>query len=86
LIAYGLNPYSTGFSGGDPYRIAVVDTLIARVMNDPGDDRCILMCGYRKEMDEMFDNSSANPGFKRRFGSSILNFAGQRQSLHALSV
>ena len=63
--AYGLDPSSGGFSGEDPYKKAVVDTLVAEVQGVPGDDRCVIMCGYLKEMEEFVRN--ANPGLKRRF-------------------
>ena len=67
--AYGLNPRSdSGLAngGGDPYRNAAVDTLVAGVQNIPGEDRCVLMCGYKEEMTQFFND--ANPGAKRRFG------------------
>jgi hypothetical protein len=38
--AYGL--YSTF----DPYKTAVIDTIVAEVQSVPGDDRCVLLLGY----------------------------------------
>eukprot|EP00967_Tisochrysis_lutea_P125614 scaffold211358_cov15-Tisochrysis_lutea.AAC.2 len=59
--AYGL--HSKG--GGDVYKAAVIDTLVAKVQGVPGDDRCVLLLGYKPEMEEML--RTANPGLARRF-------------------
>jgi hypothetical protein len=51
--AYGL------YGGGgvaDPYKTAVVDTIVAEVQSVPGDDRCVLLLGYKDQMEEMFQN------------------------------
>ncbi|OAQ98505.1 hypothetical protein LLEC1_01897 [Akanthomyces lecanii] len=66
--AYGLyggngSQGSGGFS--DPQRTAAVDTIVANVHSTVGDDRCLLLLGYRDQMEEMFQN--VNPGFSRRF-------------------
>lgn len=58
--AYGL--YSK--NDADPYRKAVIDTIVAEVQNVPGDDQCLIMCGYQSQMEEMMRN--ANPGLARR--------------------
>ncbi len=61
--AYGLFP---GKSGNiDPYKEAVITALVEKVQNVPGNDRCVLMLGYAKEMGEMMRDS--NPGLARRF-------------------
>jgi hypothetical protein len=52
-----------GFSG--PYKAAVIDTIVGEVQNVPGDDRCVLLLGYEKQMENMINNS--NPGLARRF-------------------
>ena len=49
----------------DPFREAVIDTIVAEVQNVPGDDRCVLLCGYEQQMEVMFQN--VNPGLARRF-------------------
>ncbi|KAK0261276.1 hypothetical protein LTR35_017885 [Friedmanniomyces endolithicus] len=49
----------------DPYRTAVIDTIVAEVQNVPGDDRCVLLLGYKEQMEEMMQN--VNPGLRRRF-------------------
>lgn len=54
-----------GGSGRDPYRAAVVDTLVEQVQNVPGEDRCVLLLGYQAEMETFMRNS--NPGLARRF-------------------
>ncbi|KAM3555663.1 hypothetical protein MY1884_005479 [Beauveria asiatica] len=33
-----------GFS--DPYKVAVVDTIVANVYSTLGDNRCVLLLGY----------------------------------------
>jgi hypothetical protein len=44
---------------------AVIDTLVAKVQGVPGDDRCVLLLGYKEEMETMM--REANPGLARRF-------------------
>ncbi|KAJ5150850.1 uncharacterized protein N7482_010102 [Penicillium canariense] len=66
--AYGL--FSGGSSDGtgartDQFRSAVVDTIVADVQSTPGDDRCVLLLGYKDQMQQMFQN--VNPGLSRRF-------------------
>lgn len=64
--AYGL--YGGGGQQGsssDPYKTAVVDTIVAEVQSVPGDDRCVLLLGYKDQMENMFQN--VNPGLSRRF-------------------
>lgn len=38
----------------DPYKTAVIDTIVAEVQNVPGEDRCVLLLGYKDEMETMF--------------------------------
>ncbi len=66
--AYGL--YGGGGAGSsgsssDPYKAAVIDTIVAEVQSVPGDDRCVLLLGYKEKMEDMFQN--VNPGLARRF-------------------
>ena len=64
--AYGL--YGGGDNQGassDPYKTAVVDTIVAEVQSVPGDDRCVLLLGYKEQLEKMFQN--VNPGLSRRF-------------------
>ncbi|RGP72651.1 hypothetical protein FLONG3_6659 [Fusarium longipes] len=65
--AYGLSGGSGGSSGSfqDPYMEAVVDTIVAEVQSVPGEDRCVLLLGYKEQMEEMFQK--VNPGLSRRF-------------------
>jgi SpoVK/Ycf46/Vps4 family AAA+-type ATPase len=57
---------SNGLNGtSDPYGTAVIDTLVEQIQARPGDDRTVVMLGYRKEMEQMFKN--VNPGLSRRF-------------------
>ncbi|RYP80552.1 hypothetical protein DL769_002400 [Monosporascus sp. CRB-8-3] len=64
--AYGLDP--GGRVGGghkDPFKTAVIDTIVAEVQNTPGEDLCVLLLGYQEQMEEMMNHS--NPGLARRF-------------------
>lgn len=66
--AYGL--FAGGTSDGtgansDPYRSAVMDTIVAEVQITPGEDRCVLLLGYKEQMEQMFQN--VNPGLSGRF-------------------
>jgi hypothetical protein len=45
---------SDSISHTDIYRTAVIDTLVAEVQSTPGEDRCVLLLGYRPQMLEMF--------------------------------
>ncbi|KAI1500724.1 P-loop containing nucleoside triphosphate hydrolase protein [Biscogniauxia marginata] len=66
--AYQLNGKSgaQGTPGiSDPYKAGVIDTLVANVHSQAGDDRCVLLLGYKDKMEQMYQD--ANPGLKRRF-------------------
>lgn len=52
--------YEGGASPGkqaDPYKTAVIDTIVAEVQSTPGEDRCVLLLGYRDQIVEMFQVS-----------------------------
>ncbi|KAK8202413.1 P-loop containing nucleoside triphosphate hydrolase protein [Phyllosticta capitalensis] len=72
--AYGLFGGTSGAGGSsDTYKTAVIDTIVAEVQSVPGDDRCVLLLGYREQMEEMFQN--VNPGLTRSFPiDSAFNF------------
>lgn len=63
--AYGLHSGGDQGSASDPFKTAVVNTIVAEVQSVPGDDRCVLLLGYKDQMEKMFQN--ANPGLSRRF-------------------
>jgi hypothetical protein len=65
--AYGLSGSSSSSGGAqsDPYKNAVIDTIVAEVQSSLGDDRCVLLLGYKSQMESMFQNG--NPGLSRRF-------------------
>lgn len=64
--AYGLDPGGkVGGGQADPYKTAVIDTLVAEIQNTPGEDRCVLLLGYTEQMESMMN--TCNPGFARRF-------------------
>jgi hypothetical protein len=49
--AYGLYEASGNSAG---FKTAVIDTIVAEVQSTPGEDRCVLMLGYKEQMIEMF--------------------------------
>ncbi|CAI6339749.1 unnamed protein product [Periconia digitata] len=53
--------------GGKPdiFKVAVIDTIVAEVQSTPGEDRCVLLLGYKDQMEDMFRDT--NPGLARRF-------------------
>ncbi|KAF9264160.1 P-loop containing nucleoside triphosphate hydrolase protein [Marasmius fiardii PR-910] len=54
-----------GDGSRDIYRTAVIDTLVAEIQSVPGEDRCVLLLGYKDQMMAMFQN--VNSGLSRRF-------------------
>lgn len=50
---------------GDPFKAAVIDTIVAELRSTAGEDRCVLLLGYKNQMEEMFRD--VNPGLARRF-------------------
>ncbi|KAF2112085.1 P-loop containing nucleoside triphosphate hydrolase protein [Lophiotrema nucula] len=54
-----------GSAVADPYKTAVIDTIVAEVQSTPGEDRCVLLLGYKDQMEEMMRD--VNPGLARRF-------------------
>lgn len=63
MLATGAGSADTG--SVDPYKTAVIDTIVAEVQSTPGEDRCVLLLGYKDQMEEMFQK--VNPGLSRRF-------------------
>ncbi|KAK6496986.1 hypothetical protein TWF481_001965 [Arthrobotrys musiformis] len=61
--AYMFNPKLNG--ADDPYKSAVIDTIVSEVQNVPGDDQCVLLLGYKTDLEKMFN--AVNPGLSRRF-------------------
>ena len=55
LQAYMLydGPRSSG-SGTNSFKTTVIDTIVAEVQSVPGEDRCVLLLGYRDQMMDMF--------------------------------
>jgi hypothetical protein len=51
--AYGLYEGSNA-GGAGSYKTAVIDTIVAEVQSTPGEDRCVLLLGYKDQMIEMF--------------------------------
>lgn len=63
--AYGLFGATGDGQSPDSFKTAVIDTLVAEVQSTPGDDRCVLLLGYKDQMERMFQK--VNPGLARRF-------------------
>lgn len=49
----------------DKFKSGVIDTIVSMVQGVPGEDRCIILIGYKNEIRTMFQN--VNPGLSRRF-------------------
>ncbi|KAF8436537.1 P-loop containing nucleoside triphosphate hydrolase protein [Boletus edulis BED1] len=65
----------SGKSNGsqDSFKTTVIDTIVAEIQSVPGEDRCVLLLGYKEQMEEMFQN--VNPGLARRFAiENAFNF------------
>jgi len=63
--------YGGGGKGGasgahDPYKTAVIDTIVAEIQSVPGEDRCVLLLGYEEQMIEMFQVSEPEKARKPR--------------------
>lgn len=59
--AYMLNPKR---NYNCPFRQEAIDTIVSVVENKPKEDLCIIMCGYKDEMEEFIQY--ANPWLRRR--------------------
>ena len=48
--------YGGRSTGGqnDLYKTAVIDTIVAGIQSVPGEDRCVLLLGYKDQVVEMF--------------------------------
>ncbi|KAK9780448.1 putative Amino acid transporter [Seiridium cardinale] len=56
---------SDGPERRDPYKSSIVDTLVAEVRGDVVEDRCVILLGYKKKMEDMIRDG--NEGLARRF-------------------
>ncbi|CAO2653375.1 Nn.00g027860.m01.CDS01 [Neocucurbitaria sp. VM-36] len=64
--AYMLDPFqSRSEERADPFRQGVIDTIVGEIQNLPGEDICVIMCGYKDLVELMIQR--ANPGLARRF-------------------
>jgi hypothetical protein len=41
-------------SNGNSFKTTVIDTIVAEIQSVPGEDRCVLLLGYRNQMMDMF--------------------------------
>ncbi|KAJ3558595.1 hypothetical protein NPX13_g9675 [Xylaria arbuscula] len=62
--AYMLDP-GDSTSTRDSYKTSVLDSIVAEVQGNPGDDRCVILIGYEDKMESLFQNG--NPGLSGRF-------------------
>ncbi|KAJ8579428.1 hypothetical protein M405DRAFT_848236, partial [Rhizopogon salebrosus TDB-379] len=47
--------YSGKSSGSqDQFKMTVINTMVAEIQSVPGEDRCILILGYKEQMEDMF--------------------------------
>ena len=54
---------SEGGNSTDIYKTAVIDTIVAEVQSVPGEDRCVLLLGYKDQMMDMFQVNRRVPPF-----------------------
>ena len=47
----------------DMYKTAVIDTIVAEIQSVPGEDRCVLLLGYKAQIEEMFQVSADTLSF-----------------------
>ncbi|CZS74940.1 unnamed protein product [Fusarium graminearum] len=66
--AYMLDPGDATVNR-DSYKTAVLDSIVAEVQGNPGDDRCVLLLGYEDRMESLFQNG--NPGLSGRFMADL---------------
>ena len=52
--AYMLYDGAQSGSGANSFKTTVIDTIVAEIQSVPGEDRCVLLLGYRDQMMEMF--------------------------------
>ena len=53
MQAYMLYDGASG-SGSNSFKTTVIDTIVAEIQSVPGEDRCVLLLGYRDQMMDMF--------------------------------
>jgi len=46
--------YSKNSGHQDSFKTTVIDTIVAEIQSVPGEDRCVLLLGYKEQMEEMF--------------------------------
>ncbi|PNP39166.1 hypothetical protein TGAMA5MH_08843 [Trichoderma gamsii] len=49
----------------DQFKTGIIDTIVSMTSGAPGEDRCIILVGYKDKIHDLFQH--ANPGFSRRF-------------------
>jgi hypothetical protein len=46
--------YKKDMGDQNSFQSAVIDTMVAEIQSVPGEDRCVLLLGYKDQMVEMF--------------------------------
>jgi hypothetical protein len=67
-IAQAYMLYGGGGTGNqnDIYKTAVIDTIVAEIQSVPGEDRCVLLLGYKTQIEEMFQVNANTLLFSNR--------------------
>jgi hypothetical protein len=52
-------------SNSDAFKVAVIDTIVAEVQSTPGEDRCVLLLGY-KEQSQAWTGTTISSGIPIR--------------------
>ena len=60
----------------DPYKTSVIDTMVAEIQSVPGEDRCVLLIGYKEQMEDMFQVTSPYV----LFVPNLTSLSSERQS------
>jgi SpoVK/Ycf46/Vps4 family AAA+-type ATPase/DNA-binding transcriptional MerR regulator len=64
--AYNLDPQRHGQGGSSSFGGQVLDTMVEKMDASAGMDMCVILAGYRPQMEQLLRNCN-NQGFQRRF-------------------
>jgi len=53
-MLYGGGGNDSAGGQSNQFKTSVIDTIVAEVQSTPGEDRCVLLLGYKQQMIEMF--------------------------------
>jgi len=65
-MLYGGGTDSGSGGSSNQFKTTVIDTIVAEVQSVPGEDRCVLLLGYRDQMQDMFQVCRKGYSFRTR--------------------